>query len=250
MILVVMSAATRVTETGPLTTTALIVIAIFAVLVIAGIIYGVRQKRVRVAAQAEEKQRAAEIAALDAAPAPPETAPAAPAAPLAPPAEPIAVAPTPEARPVPVPAAEPTSPPPTKPKAAAAKRAPAEPAAKPDPKITARPAADPDLPEQAVPEAEPVAAPAPEPEPAPAPVPAGYALTDVKGLGPKAVPLLAGLGVTDLAGLAALTPDRATAIDGQLGALSGRLTRDRWVEQAKLLAAGDVAAFEATYGKL
>jgi hypothetical protein len=28
------------------------------------------------------------------------------------------------------------------------------------------------------------------------------------------------------------------------------MTRDRWIEQAKLLAAGDTAAYEAMFGKL
>ena len=123
-----------------------------------------------------------------------------------------------------------------------AKPAPAEPVArqKAEPKPRAKPAA-----------AEPVAPEPAAPEPAaPTPAPAGYALTDVKGLGPKALPLLAGFGVTDIAGLAALSPGRAAEIDGQLGALSGRLSRDRWAEQAKLLAAGDIAAFEKTFGKL
>lgn len=77
-----------------------------------------------------------------------------------------------------------------------------------------------------------------------------YRLIDVKGLGPKAVPLLEALDVTDLAGLAALSDARAAEIDRQLGALSGRLTRDRWVEQARLLDAGQVTEFEAAFGKL
>lgn len=98
----------------------------------------------------------------------------------------------------------------------------------------------------------PAAAPAPAPAPAPAaPAAQGrYALTDVKGLGPRAVSQLAALGVGDLGALAALHAARAAEIDGQLGALGGRLSRDRWVEQARLLDKGDKAGFEAVFGKL
>jgi predicted flap endonuclease-1-like 5' DNA nuclease len=95
-------------------------------------------------------------------------------------------------------------------------------------------------------------APVAEPAPVPAPAPAAgrYGLTDVKGLGPKAIALLAGMGVGTLEDLAGLSADRAAEVDAGLGPLAGRLTRDRWVEQAALLTAGDVAAYEATYGKL
>jgi hypothetical protein len=39
-------------------------------------------------------------------------------------------------------------------------------------------------------------------------------------------------------------------IDAQLGAFAGRITRDNWIDQAQLLAAGDVAGFEQKYGAL
>lgn len=79
---------------------------------------------------------------------------------------------------------------------------------------------------------------------------AAYGLRHIKGLGPKAVPLLEAQGVRTLGDLAALDPARAAEVDAGMGALAGRMARDRWVEQAKLLAAGNIAAFEATYGKL
>ena len=44
--------------------------------------------------------------------------------------------------------------------------------------------------------------------------------------------------------------DRATAaIDAKLGRFSGRITRDQWVAQAKLLAAGEESAFAAQFGR-
>ena len=75
-------------------------------------------------------------------------------------------------------------------------------------------------------------------------------LTRLEGLGPQAGALLAERGVSDVAALAALSDDEAAALDGDLGAFSGRMAKDRWHEQARLLAAGDVAAYEATFGKL
>ena len=39
-------------------------------------------------------------------------------------------------------------------------------------------------------------------------------------------------------------------VDAQMGNFKGRIVRDRWVEQARLLADGDIAGFEATFGKL
>ena len=39
-------------------------------------------------------------------------------------------------------------------------------------------------------------------------------------------------------------------IDSKLGNFAGRITRDNWVDQAKLLASGDIAGFEKKYGAL
>ncbi len=95
----------------------------------------------------------------------------------------------------------------------------------------------------------------PEPEPeaiaAPASTPTAPSdLTQLKGLGPKLVATLAELGITRLDQIAALTPDQAQDLDARLGTFRGRLARDRWIEQARLLAAGDRAAYEAAFGKL
>ena len=44
-------------------------------------------------------------------------------------------------------------------------------------------------------------------------------------------------------------PRRAISTS-QLGVFTGRMARDRWIDQAKLLASGDTAAYEAEFGKL
>jgi predicted flap endonuclease-1-like 5' DNA nuclease len=90
--------------------------------------------------------------------------------------------------------------------------------------------------------------------PAAAPVPpaaaAGDDLTRIKGVGPKLVALLDSIGVTSFAQIAAWDEAEIDRIDAQLGAFAGRIRRDNWVEQARLLAEGDTAAYEAKFGKL
>jgi predicted flap endonuclease-1-like 5' DNA nuclease len=91
----------------------------------------------------------------------------------------------------------------------------------------------------------------PEPAPAPAPAPAPETaddLTRIKGLGPKLAALLGELGVTSFAQIAAWDDAEVARIDAQLGRFAGRITRDQWVAQAKLLAAGDEAGFAAHFG--
>lgn len=75
-------------------------------------------------------------------------------------------------------------------------------------------------------------------------------LTRLKGLGPKAAAQLNALGLTRYDQLAALTPDQQASIDARMGSFKGRLARDRWTEQARHLADGDTAGFEAKFGKL
>jgi len=94
-----------------------------------------------------------------------------------------------------------------------------------------------------------IAADAAAPAPAPTP-PAEDDLTQMKGIGPRLAERLGGLGITRFAQLAALSPAEAEALDAQLGDFRGRMARDRWIEQAKFLAAGDKAGFEAAFGKL
>lgn len=84
----------------------------------------------------------------------------------------------------------------------------------------------------------------------PPPAAAGDDLSRIKGLGPKLQALLPTLGITTYAQLAALDEAGLDALDAKLGAFAGRPRRDSWVEQAKLLAAGDAAGFEGKFGKL
>ena len=111
--------------------------------------------------------------------------------------------------------------------------------------------------------AEPMVAPAAEPvmaAPAAPLIPASPAVTStpeanddllkLKGIGPKLNLLLIELGVTRYAQIAAWSEADIAAIDAKLGNFRGRPVRDQWVDQAKYLAAGDVAGYEAKYGKL
>ena len=75
-------------------------------------------------------------------------------------------------------------------------------------------------------------------------------ITQLKGLGPKLAATLAELGFTRIDQIAALTQTEAENLDARLGAFKGRMARDRWIEQAKLLNAGDRAGYEAAFGKL
>lgn len=97
------------------------------------------------------------------------------------------------------------------------------------------------------------AAPEPEPAPVPAPAPAAPAggddLKRIKGLGPKLVTILAEQGITSFAQIAAWTDADVERVDAGLGRFQGRIVRDQWVEQAKLLAAGDEAGFANKFGQ-
>lgn len=75
-------------------------------------------------------------------------------------------------------------------------------------------------------------------------------LTQLKGLGPKAAAQLKLLGITRFAQLAALDSAQLSALDEKMGVFRGRIERDRWIEQARYLARGDTASFEAEFGRL
>ncbi|MBO9713139.1 MAG: hypothetical protein J7495_09500 [Sphingomonas sp.] len=72
----------------------------------------------------------------------------------------------------------------------------------------------------------------------------------MKGVGPRLAERLNSVGVTSFAQIAALSPEDADALDAKLGDFQGRLGRDRWIEQAGLLASNDIAGFEEKFGKL
>lgn len=78
----------------------------------------------------------------------------------------------------------------------------------------------------------------------------GDDLRRIKGLGPKLVTTLHALGVTRYAQIAAWSDADLDDLDTKLGAFAGRPRRDSWVEQARLLAGGDTAGYEARFGKL
>lgn len=75
-------------------------------------------------------------------------------------------------------------------------------------------------------------------------------LQRMKGVGPKLAGLLNSRGLLRYEQIAALTPEEVERLDAELGAFRGRLTRDRIVEQARYLARGDQAGYEAEFGKL
>lgn len=82
--------------------------------------------------------------------------------------------------------------------------------------------------------------------------PAGPAddLGKLKGVGPKFVARLTELGITRFDQLAGLGENEAAHLDERLGPFKGRLGRDRLIEQADLLARGDIETFEERFGKL
>ncbi|WCM26790.1 hypothetical protein NDN01_22800 [Sphingomonas sp. QA11] len=183
------------------TTAPLILIALVAIVVVVGILWGMRLKR-----QRDTTERTVSSNRAAAEPALPESAPESIIAPLAPPVAP--------------------SPPPLA----------------DEPIVAAAPL-----------DASPASIAADVSDAPSAPEPAAAARTDLtqlKGLGPKLVAALAELGITRIDQIAALSPDQAADLDARLGNFRGRLARDRWIEQARLLAAGDRAAYEAEFGKL
>lgn len=75
-------------------------------------------------------------------------------------------------------------------------------------------------------------------------------LTRLKGVGPKLATQLNTLGVTSFAQIAGWSEADIDRIDDQLGRFKGRIRRDNWIEQARLLSQGDTAAYEERFGKL
>jgi predicted flap endonuclease-1-like 5' DNA nuclease len=74
-------------------------------------------------------------------------------------------------------------------------------------------------------------------------------LTRIKGLGAKLAGILAEQGITRFAQIAAWSEDDIARMDANLGRFAGRITRDHWVEQAKLLESGDESGFAEKFGQ-
>ncbi len=82
---------------------------------------------------------------------------------------------------------------------------------------------------------------------------AGAATDDlmiIKGIGPQLDALLRSLGVERFEDIAGWMPEDIERIDDQLGIFKGRILRDEWIGQARLLAKGDMESFTQRYGHL
>lgn len=86
-------------------------------------------------------------------------------------------------------------------------------------------------------------------KPAPAEATGGDDLTRIKGLGPKLATMLKEQGITSYAQIAAWSDADVERVDASLGRFAGRIMRDQWVAQAKLLAAGDEGGFVDKFGQ-
>ncbi len=68
-------------------------------------------------------------------------------------------------------------------------------------------------------------------------------LKEIKGIGPKLEKLCNTLGFWHFDQVAAWTSDEVAWVDANLEGFKGRVTRDKWVEQAKILAGGGETEF-------
>lgn len=138
-------------------------------------------------------------------------------------------------------------------------------APKPAPKAEAKPEPKP------APKPAPKAEAKPEPKPAPKPAPAPKAeakpaaegpgtkpktldaprggkpddLKLIKGIGPKLEAMLNRMGYYHFDQIAAWTDEEVAWVDQNLEGFKGRVTRDKWVEQAKILASGGETEFSS-----
>lgn len=72
-------------------------------------------------------------------------------------------------------------------------------------------------------------------------------LQQISGIGPKLEKTLQGLGFFHFDQIAGWTKDEVAWVDDSLS-FKGRIDREQWVPQAKLLAAGDLDAFAKKFG--
>jgi len=74
-------------------------------------------------------------------------------------------------------------------------------------------------------------------------------LKEIKGVGPKMEGLLHSMGFYHFDQVAAWTADEVAWVDANLEGFKGRVSRDKWVEQAKILAAGGETEFSKKVDK-
>ncbi len=72
----------------------------------------------------------------------------------------------------------------------------------------------------------------------------------IKGVGEKLNTLLTSLGIFHFRQIANWTADEIAQVDAKMENFKGRIVRDEWLPQAKLLADGNHTEFEAKYGKM
>ena len=75
-------------------------------------------------------------------------------------------------------------------------------------------------------------------------------LLRLKGVGPKLAALLHERGITRYDQIAKLAPSQIELLDASLGAFRGRLQRDKIIEQADMLARGDIDGYQVKFGRL
>ena len=73
-------------------------------------------------------------------------------------------------------------------------------------------------------------------------------LTRINGIGPKLQALCYSLGVRRFDQIAKWKKADVTEVDEYLGGFKGRIERDKWVKQAKLLSRGHIAEWESKFG--
>ena len=73
-------------------------------------------------------------------------------------------------------------------------------------------------------------------------------LQRLKGVGPKLSNMLGELGVYHYHQIASWSDEHVIIVDERLGSFKGRIHRDLWREQARLLAEGRFDEFEAKFG--
>ena len=74
-------------------------------------------------------------------------------------------------------------------------------------------------------------------------------LKEIKGIGPKLEQLVNSMGVYHFDQIANWTPDEVAWVNANLTGFKGRVTRDNWIDQAKILADGGTTEFSRRVDK-